>query len=184
MGKPSSGQMKEFWNQVESGRINSANLQRFLTNPEWLPVQVARSDEFYKITADHLRSVEDLAEALEYDWVLDDKETSKNSPLSGEGWMATEIVLVHLNHSATIEEIESELDKRGLRAARIEELLALSAAYPHLQHQFPIAALGSRYLPACLVSVPVLHGSGPWRGVNPHSINRFSGDFRFAAVRK
>lgn len=41
------------------------------------------------------------------------------------------------------EAVLEELGKAGYRPARLEELLALGAAYPDLQREFPIVALGS-----------------------------------------
>lgn len=51
---------------------------------------------------------------------------------------------VRLNEEITsVEKVFRELDRRGLRPATIEQLLAFAAKYPAIQKQFPIVALGS-----------------------------------------
>ncbi len=51
--------------------------------------------------------------------------------------------LVHLGHDASNDAVLTELDKRKLRPALPEELLAFDAMYPGEMAKFPIGALGS-----------------------------------------
>jgi len=51
--------------------------------------------------------------------------------------------LLHLGHEASYEEVLAEMDKRGLRPALYEELLAFTAKYPDEHMKGNLAALGS-----------------------------------------
>ena len=84
-----------------------------------------------------------------------------------------------------------ELDKRGLRAAELRELLAFGEKYPHVQREFSIAALGSKWL--SMVNhlhhdylTPVLHGGKSGRSLDLYHFDRagWYSDSRFAAVAK
>ncbi|MFA6446671.1 MAG: hypothetical protein WCW31_00245 [Patescibacteria group bacterium] len=54
-----------------------------------------------------------------------------------------EFEYVCMNRNASYEEVLAEIDKRGLRSALPEELLALDAKYPEEKIKFPMVALGS-----------------------------------------
>jgi len=132
----------------------------------------------------------DLLQAMiaegNYDWVNSDI-TSEHFPIEGEGQVEVELHLIHLNRVATGDEVLTELDKRNLRPATIEDLLALGAIHPDLQRDFPIVAVGSvwrrpdghRYVP-CLC--------GHWDGRRDLGLDwigfRWDGDCRFLAVGK
>ena len=182
MAKPSSGQMKEFWSQVEAGRITGPNFQEFLTN---LDQQAPDEDSLtFKVSVDFSQPLETMIEAGKYGMV-DEEVTSKNFPVEGEDPVDEEVVIVQLDRKATTKEVEAELDKRGLRPARIEELLALGAAHHDLQRQYPIVALGSRCVLRGGERVPVLYWKGGLRGLRLHRHrDEWRVDSRFAAVRK
>lgn len=82
--------------------------------------------------------------------------------------------------------MSSELDRRGLRPATIEELLAFGAAYPDKQREFSIIALGSvcigqpirrNYVP-CLW----LESAGRCLGLRGAELGGWYANYRFAAV--
>jgi len=98
--------------------------------------------ETYKVIVDYGNSLAKMIEAGKYGWFNDDI-TDKHFPLQGAGQHEVELVLVHLNQSATTKEVLEHLNREGLEPAKIEHLLAFGATYPELQRQFPIIALGS-----------------------------------------
>ena len=69
--------------------------------------------------------------------------TSKNFPAQRSGQANLELVLVRYEHRMKSEDVIQELDKEGLRAAELPELLAFAAKYPDMQRKFSIAGLGS-----------------------------------------
>lgn len=150
------------------------------------PVSVTVTDNAstFKVTVDYTLDLAAMIKAGKYDWV-NEHISVKNFPIKGRGTTEIELMLVHLDRYATTKEVEAELDKRGLRAATLEELLALGAAQPELQRQFPIVALGSRCVLRRSESVPVLCRSIDERGLDLG----YYGDgwnfyYRFLVVRK
>lgn len=139
----------------------------------------------YPVSINYGLSLEEMIAAGRYDWKSDDIVT-KHFPVKGEGVANVEIQLVHFDRVIESEEAIEELDKMGLRPAKIEELLAFGAKYPKVQREFPIVALGSVWRFAHgLRHVPYLGRSGAGRGL---SLGWFEGEWvercRFAAVSK
>ena len=101
-----------------------------------------------------------------------------------------ETELAHFGEVLDTQEILDELDKRGLRAATLEEGLAFAHEYPAIQRHLPIVCLGSVWTkPVCNYRhFPCLHGSPTFRNlyltwVDP--VDRWLGYYwRFLAVRK
>ncbi len=54
-----------------------------------------------------------------------------------------EFVYVHMDRSVSTEEVLAEMDKRKLRPAILEELVAFAMAYPEEQRKYPIIGLGT-----------------------------------------
>lgn len=139
----------------------------------------------HPVTVDYGMTLEQMIAAGRYDSQNGDI-TAEHFPLQGTGKVEVELHLVHLNKVVSTEEVLAELDRRNLRPAKIEEILALGAKYPNLQKEFPVVALGSvwqrshgdRYV-ACL---------GRWLGERCLDLGWFGSDwdghFRFAAVSK
>lgn len=137
----------------------------------------------FKVTVDVNLDLAAMIKAGKYDWVYEEI-TDKKFPSTKKGTSEIDLVLVHLDRCATTKEVEAELDKRGLRAATIEELLALGAAQPELQRQFPIVALGSRCVLGAGEDVPVLDFSNGRELSLGYCDNGWDDYFRFLAVRK
>lgn len=105
--------------------------------------------------------------------------------MKGEGTKKVITELVHFNCYMELEDVLRELDKRGLRPATIEELLAFGAKYPELQKQFLVAAIGPISRHPDGRGVPYLWGNSDkrhlylgWFG------DGWGDDCRFLAVRK
>ncbi len=93
--------------------------------------------------------------------------------------------LVHLGHDASNDAVLAEIDKRGLRPALPEELLAFDAIYPGEMAKFPIAALGSETSVNNYHHVVCLWLDGLGRSLFLGWIgNGWDDFFRFLAVRK
>lgn len=110
------------------------------------PVEPALpTGQIFKVAVDYGQTLEQMIAAGRYDWVSSGI-TPKRFPISGEGGAERELVLVHPNKVASTDEVLAELDRHGLRPAKIEEILALGAAHPELQREFPIVELGSSFV--------------------------------------
>ena len=139
----------------------------------------------YVVPVNYDRSVADGIAAGKYDWVNSDI-TQEHFPPTRSGIVQVGIHLVHFGRNTTTDEVERELDKRGLRSAESPELLALGEKHPNLQCEFPIVALGSRWqyplghwFVSCLFRLDAERHLGlDW------ALDEWDDIFRFAAVSK
>lgn len=145
---------------------------------------VAAPRDRYSVTVNYDQSLKDMIAAGRYDYVNADI-TAKNFPINARGKTEVAIELVHFDRRMTSEEVLSEFDKRGLRAAILFEGLAFAAANPDLQRQFPIVFLGSVRDWLGYRDVPCLGRDGSGRGLYLSWFEVGWGEpSRFAAVRK
>jgi hypothetical protein len=103
----------------------------------------------YPITVDHSRSLVDLLMSTgptKRPSPEDVAEIGAKWPIDGSGPEERTTVIVRLHKYATTREAESEIARRGLRAARLDELLAFGERYPDVQDSFPVVALGSSHV--------------------------------------
>ena len=107
-----------------------------------LIVQASAIQSTFKVVVDYGKNLAEMISAGKYDWVNDDI-TKEHFPVKGSGQREVEVVLFHFGRAISSEDVIAEMDKVGYRPARIEELLGLGVAYPELQKEFPIVALGS-----------------------------------------
>jgi len=128
---------------------NDEDLHRLLTDStlahkvaEVIMSSRQKVKETYKVVVDYGKSLAQMIEAGDYGW-FNDSINDKNFPLQGVGQHEVELVLVHLNRNATTKEVLEYLDNQGLIPAKIEHLLAFGVAYPEIQKEFPVVALGS-----------------------------------------
>ena len=139
----------------------------------------------YQVIVDHNQMVEQLILAGKYDWASS-QITSRNFPSKQGGKAQIDIFLVFFLLAIESKKAIWEMVEQDLRPAILKELLALGAAYPDLQLESPIVALGStwRYQDGGLY-VPYLGRRGPYRDLH---LPRLEGDWppgwRFAAVRQ
>jgi len=138
----------------------------------------------YVVTVNHDLSLAAMIRAGQYDWVNSDI-TSDHFPIKDEEGTKDALELVHFERYIESDDVLRELDRRGLRSATIEELLAFGAKYPELQRQFPIVALGSVWRRLDGRFVPCL-----WSGAGKRYLglswfeSGWSDRCRFLAVRK
>lgn len=137
----------------------------------------------HRVTVDRDKKLKAMIEAGRYDYANSDI-TDKHFPVEGSGTVEIDIELVHYGRDMSTDAVLKDLDARGLRPAKIEELLALGATKPELQREFPIIALGSVWQDLhgdrdC----PCLDGLGSGRGLHLYWFGGGWGDgCRFAAV--
>lgn len=139
----------------------------------------------YSVAVDYSQTVEELIRSGRYDWVNSDI-TPRNFPSREKGQAQLDIFLLNFDRNISSEDAIKAMDAQSLRPAILEELLTLGIAFPDLQRQNSIVALGSTWrLPGGSESVPYLYGSGSLRGL---SLAWFGGvwapHWRFAAARK
>lgn len=160
-------------------------------DPAWVASELQRvvegrgSNEVYHVIVDYGMSLADMIWAGKYDWVNSDI-TSEHFPITGSGKIEGDLVLVHLNRSASTDEVRKELESRGLRPATIAELLAFGVKYPNKQREFPIIALGSVWQrPVGRCHVAGLGGSASRRDLRLYWCeDGWDGGCRFLASRK
>ena len=172
---PTPAQLKEFFAQIESGRITQHRLQEFLRG----------SSAEFPVSLDYSQSLADMVAAGHYDQVNSDI-TADHFPISGTGTVERTLFLIQFNRFMSSEAALKELKAQGLRPATIEELLAFGKIYPNKQLEFSIICLGSVWTgPRDGRFVPCLGRDGSWRALDV----RYSGDslaagYRFLAVRE
>ncbi|MEK7653189.1 MAG: hypothetical protein AAB358_01780 [Patescibacteria group bacterium] len=140
----------------------------------------------YNLVIDYTQSLADIITAGKYDRENPDI-TAEHFPITGTGKQEVTVELLHFNrHFNNGDEVLAEIDKLGYRPAKIEELLALGAAQPELQRQFPIGALGSTWRSAVGGRrFACLDGGSARRVLDLGWLGDDFYDFwRFAAVRK
>lgn len=100
----------------------------------------------YPVTVDYGLSLSEMIKAGHYDYANSDI-TAKNFPKTEmSGKVKTNLELVHLNHSATTDEVLAHMEAQGFRPATLPELLAFGKMYPDVQREFPVVALGSSWV--------------------------------------
>jgi hypothetical protein len=107
------------------------------------------ADREYPITVDHSRSLADMMASTRPSKRPTPEDVAKVAekwPIDGSGIEERTTVIVQLPKYATTREAESAIVRRGLRAARLEELLAFGERYPDVQDSVPVVALGSSYV--------------------------------------
>ncbi len=179
------GLLADLHHKMQKGSITVAQFERFLNKQNPFDVTITENDEVLNVTVDYDRSVASGIKAGKYDWSNSDI-TDDHYPNSGSGKSDVEIILVHYGKDMSTKNVLKDFDKRNLRPATLQELLAIGEQFPDKQREFPIIALGSvwrnsrgnRYVP-CLI------GSGSYRGLDLYWIVSDWHDIcRFAAVRK
>lgn len=138
----------------------------------------------FRVRVDYNLSLKQMIGACDCDW-NNPNITEENFSLCGEGARKYVVELINFNRVLFSNEVEKELKTRGLRPAKIEELLAFGVTYPEEQRKFPIVALGSVASVRGGDRVAALAGPGAssrylslyWYAYDWH------GDFRFLAVR-
>ena len=132
-----------------------------------------------QIVVDYSLTLAEMISTGQYGWHNDDI-TDRRFPHQQKVTLTS--VLVHLNRSASTDEVLAELARRGLRPATCAELLAFGATYPEVQRKFPVAALGQSALVAGSPDVPLLYEDDRerrldlyWAGID------WGGDYRFLA---
>lgn len=139
----------------------------------------------YKLLVNYDQTLAEMILAGRYDWVNSDI-TAEHFPVTGEGEKSVEVTLFHFDRPIISEDAIREMDQAGFRPARIEELLALGAAQPDLQREFPIVELGSVWVGrgGCR-DAGYLDCRGSKRELVLHWFDSgWDGHCRFAAIRK
>jgi len=102
----------------------------------------AFAQDKFRVTVDFGKTLSQLVSDGQYGWVAPDIN-DKLFQISGSGVVQTNLVLVHLNRSASTQEVLDEIGKNNLVPASIEHLLAFGAIFSNEQIRYPIVALGS-----------------------------------------
>ncbi|PIR72123.1 MAG: hypothetical protein COU42_02245 [Candidatus Nealsonbacteria bacterium CG10_big_fil_rev_8_21_14_0_10_36_24] len=179
-GELTLGQIEAVVNKL--GGMNGVNK---LLSGELVGKEMENQRQTSMVIVDYSQTLAQMIKAGNYGWVNNDI-TQEHFPIAGSGKQEEEIVLFCFGKNISSGDAIAEMEKQGFRPARIEELLALGAAYPGLQKQFPIVALGSVWQdPVSSRLVPYLNWFSDERLL--HLLwfeGGWGGDWRFAAVRK
>lgn len=145
-----------------------------------------KTGDVFRVVVDYSKSLATMIKAGKYNWHDPAICESHFSVKSKGKEVELDIELIHYGKFIISENIIRDMERRSLRPAKLPELLAFAVAYPEMQYEFPIVALGSVWRDgdgyccvACLrrdVSGRGLYLSlldGAWRS-----------NYRFAAVRK
>lgn len=106
-----------------------------------------------RVVVDYGLSLKEMIRRGNYDWTNEDI-TAKRFEVTGNGEQELWIELLHYGKDMTTDAVLADMDQRGYRPAKIEELLALGVQHPDEQRKYPIPGLGSscvfygnRYVP-------------------------------------
>lgn len=151
-------------------------------NPPLRLIEVGR----YPITVDYDRTLEEMIAAGKYDFI-NSKITLANFPIeSGKsGQQKPKAIIIRINQTTTAEELLKAMDRKDWRPGTLPERLALGEAYPALQRNEWIIALGSRWQDGGYWYVPGI--SGLLDACNLclyHWTNDWSCYYRFLAFHK
>ena len=138
----------------------------------------------FPTTVDYRQSLADMVAAGKYDYA-NEHIVAKNFPITGEGTVETELILVHFDHDISSEDAVKEMEQMGLEPAKVEHLMAYGAQHWDGKPKL-VAALGSsRVCPRGYRYVPYLLG---WRGGRGLGLLDWGDDwaavYRFLAVCK
>ena len=138
----------------------------------------------YKVRLDYRQSLVQMVAAGRFGQVNDMITTDFRVHKRENG--GKEIIIVHFNREMSLKEALAGLKSLGLRPAELPELCALGAQEPELQRSFPIVGLGSFYKDEYRNTyLPFLIWRGSERRLSLDIFKKgFSGNYRFAAVRK
>ncbi len=136
---PTPAQLKEFFAQIETGRISKERLQEFLRGEQ---EKNKAADAVVRIFVDYTRPLADLIKAPGFDWVNSDI-TEKHFPITNRPNGDVEMKIFHFNRDMGSDEAIREMEKRGYRPAELPEALAYAKANPDEQRKYPILILGS-----------------------------------------
>lgn len=179
------GLLADLHHKMQKGSITVTQFERFLNKQNPFDVSITDDDEILTVTVDYDRSVASGIEAGKYNW-SNSNITDDHFPNAGSGKSDVEVIIVNYGKDMSTKNVFKDLDKRNLRPATLQELLAISEQYPDKQRDFPIIALGSVWQsPSGDRNVPCLDGIGS----NLELVLRWidggwDGICRFAAVRK
>lgn len=96
-----------------------------------------------KVVVDYDKTLNQMFTAGKYDSEIDPDLIERRFPTKSKGREEISFELVHLDRQISSQDAGAELEKRGLRPATTEELLAFGAAYPDVQREFSVVALGT-----------------------------------------
>ncbi|OGY81471.1 MAG: hypothetical protein A3F54_02470 [Candidatus Kerfeldbacteria bacterium RIFCSPHIGHO2_12_FULL_48_17] len=139
----------------------------------------------YRLSIDYGKNLKKMIAEGNYDWV-NDNITQKNFPIQGEGQQEVEAVIVPFSKAMSSEGVLGEFQKMNLDPPNLEALLALGAAEPELQREFPVVALNPVWAdPDGDRRVTCLFGSGRSRDLGLDCFGSgWNGYCRFLALRK
>lgn len=127
---PSPAQLKEFFAQIECGRITKSGLQTFLR------------EKSGKLVVNYDVSIKELVERGHYGWVnkdINDRNFKTNR--TGQAMMTAK--LFRLSSQMKAEDIIVVMKKEGFRSAELHELLFFGIQNPEEQKRYSIMGLGS-----------------------------------------
>ena len=147
---------------------------------------MVKQNNIFTATIDHSKSLNEMIVVGKYDWVNNRDITAEHFLVSGKRKYKIVFELLHFNKSVSSDEVIAEAKQRGLRLAKIEELLAFGEKYPEEQRKFPIVALGSVWKGWDVVlCVPFLWIAGDERILNLDSFGyHWPKYYHFLAVRR
>ena len=96
----------------------------------------------FPIVVNYDLSLEDAIAAGDYQTV-NSSITSKTFSSAQHGQAELQINLIRFEQRMTSEDVLRELEKEGLRAVELRELLAFGATHPDVQRKFSVVGLGS-----------------------------------------
>ena len=115
----------------------------------------------YKITVDYSKTLKRMIDEGKYDYVSSD--IPKHFTVQGEGRKEYTAKLHKISKYMSTKEVIEDMQKEGLRPAKVEELLAFGAQYPDEQRDKFFVGLGSVVVVDGREFVSYLNGAPDYR---------------------
>ena len=143
--KIETSDLQKFFETIESKNLSLSEVIALINGKIEENNEPLQSTDDIKLIVDYTKTVEQAVADCEFNFANSDIN-AKNFPISLE-MIGTKVEisskLYHFNRGMGSEDVIKEMDKENCRPAVLMEALALAAAHPELQKQFPIIALGS-----------------------------------------
>lgn len=151
------GMLADLNHKLRYGKITPKQLERFLRKEDPFSAAAYAKDSVLTLNVDRGRSFQESIATRIY-CSVDGDVRNRDFQFTGTGNVPTNIVFVYFNEKVRIERVFKEMQKRHVRPADIQELLAIGQQRPQLHRLFSIAALGTVWKEGRYEWAPCLHG--------------------------
>lgn len=116
-----------------------------VTKKEGLRPAEKIAENVYRLPLDYGKKWEDMLKEGAFDWV-NDNITKEHFPIEGKDAKNVVVEALHFDKVISTADVLKEMEKRKLKPAKLEHILALAKHFPDLQREYPIIELESAWV--------------------------------------